>query len=126
MMKLISLCMMLAISIVMVNTNTLPLMKTQFCDECEEILVESTGGAAEHLPESMGRYSIYTSLWENMVPVWKNDNGMYLTPDSNSNPIVYYVKWVVGKSIGAYDATIMNDVYVDGFDHCPYPWTSEV
>ena len=47
---------------------------------------------------------------------------MYITPDSNSNPIIYYVKWVVGKSVGSVgkDATIMNDVYVDGVDNCPY------
>ena len=66
------------------------------------------------------RYSIFTSVWENFLPIWKNENDMYITPDSNSNPIIYYVKWVVGKSVGTYDATIMNDVYVDGVDHCPY------
>ena len=54
-----------------------------------------------------------------MVPYWKNENNMYITPDFNSNPIIYYMKWVVGQNVGSFNGTIMNDVYTEGIE-CPY------
>ena len=49
-----------------------------------------------------------------MVPIWKNENDMYITPDPiQANPIMYYVKWVVVNS--GYDAIIMDEGDVDGF-----------
>ena len=30
-----------------------------------------------------------------MVPFWVNEMNEYITPDPNSNPILYYVKWYV-------------------------------
>ena len=54
-----------------------------------------------------------------MVPIWKNENDMYITPDPiQSNPVIYYVNWVVVKS--GYAAIIMDDGDVDGFYMCPY------
>ena len=44
---------------------------------------------------------------------------MYLAPDSNSNPILYYVKWVIGDKMGGYKSKIMNEVYTD-MDKCPF------
>ena len=33
---------------------------------------------------------------------------------------MYYIKWVIGTRLGPYDGVIMNDVYTDGFDMCPW------
>ena len=55
-----------------------------------------------------------------MVPFWKNANGIYLAPDGNSNPIMYYLKWVFSDSIGGFTGKIMNNVYTEGFDPCPF------
>ena len=62
-----------------------------------------TGGAAEHQPGTMGVYRRAGSLWQDMIPIWKNDNDEYLTPDANSNPILLYCKWIVGETVGSYD-----------------------
>merc|ERR1719283_511491 len=59
------------------------------------------------------------SLWENMMPFWKSDNNQYITPDPMSNPIQYYIKWVVSESVGGFNAGLMNDAYTDGYN-CPY------
>ena len=67
------------------------------------------------------RYSIEGTLWEGLVPFWKNENNMFITPDAQSNPALQYTKWVVSSSVGdgGFDGTIMNDVYTDGLN-CPY------
>ena len=54
-----------------------------------------------------------------MVPFWKSTNNQYITPDPNSNPIMYYIKWVISEMVGGFNAGVMNDAYVDGFN-CPY------
>ena len=36
-----------------------------------------------------------------------------------SNPIMYYLKWVVSESVGGFNAGLMNEVYTDGYN-CPY------
>merc|ERR1719186_888446 len=80
----------------------------------------------EHQPDSMGRYSREGTLWEGFIPFWKNENNMYLSPDSNSNPILFYIKWVITSNVGGFNGTIMNDVYTDGPETCPYSmdqWT---
>ena len=59
------------------------------------------------------------SLWENMLPFWKSSNNQYITPDPNSNPIMYYIKWVVSEMVAGFNAGIMNDAYTDGYN-CPY------
>ena len=65
------------------------------------------------------RYTKEGSLWENMMPFWKSDNNQYITPDPMSNPIMYYIKWVVSESVGGFNAGLMNDAYTDGYN-CPY------
>ena len=45
-------------------------------------------------------------------------NGQYLTPDPNSNPIIYYIKWVVSESVGGLNAGIQNEEYTNGVN-CP-------
>ena len=93
--------------------------RTQFCNQCMEISVESDGGAIVHQPQRIGRYVRDGSLWENMMPVWKSANNQYITPDPMSNPIIYYIKWVVSESVGGFNAGLMNNAYTDGY-HCPY------
>ena len=84
-----------------------------------EITVSSTGGTLEHQPQRLGKYTVEGSIWENMIPFWKSENNQYITPDPNSNPIMYYIKWVISEMVGGFNAGVMNDAYVDGFN-CPY------
>jgi len=101
------------------NVNFDKNVRTQFCDTCLEITVESSGGAAEHQPNRLGTFTRDGSLWENMVPFWTADNKQHITPDPLSNPIIYYVKWVVSETVGGFNAGLMNDAYTDGIV-CPY------
>jgi len=94
-------------------------VKTDFCNQCMEITVSSTGGTQEHQPQRLGTYTVDGSVWENMVPFWKSSNNQYITPDPMSNPIMYYLKWVVSEMVGGFNAGVMNDAYVDGYN-CPY------
>merc|ERR1712241_1288372 len=59
-------------------------------DHCHQL-----GGTQEHQPARLGKYSVAGSLWENMVPFWMAENRQYITPDPNSNPILYYMKWEI-------------------------------
>jgi len=93
--------------------------KSEFCNQCMQITVSSTGGTLEHQPQRLGVYTVDGSIWENMVPFWKSTNNQYITPDPNSNPIMYYIKWVVSEMVGGFNAGVMNDAYTDGFN-CPY------
>jgi len=111
--------MLLILSVFLAIANSLPSTRSQFCD-CKEIMVSSTGAAAEKYPDYMGKYTYEASLWEGMVPLWKNSNDIYLTPDPNSNPILYYIKWVFADSVGGYNGKILNDVYLNGFEKCPF------
>merc|ERR1712165_26 len=52
------------------NVNFDKNVRTAFCDSCMEITVESNGGAQEHQPNRLGRFTRDGSLWENMVPFW--------------------------------------------------------
>merc|ERR1712110_1176051 len=58
-------------------------VRTNFCNQCHEITVTSTGGTAEHQPQRLGKYVVDGSLWENMLPFWKSSNNQYITPDPN-------------------------------------------
>merc|ERR1719205_354218 len=100
------------------NVNFDKNVRTQFCDQCIQITVSSTGGAMEHQPQRIATYTKEGSLWENMMPFWKSDNNQYITPDPMSNPIMYYIKWVVSESVGGFNAGLMNDAYTDFV--CPY------
>merc|ERR1711974_468603 len=53
------------------------------------------------------------------IPFWKSANNQYITPDPNSNPIMYYIKWVVSEMVGGFNAGVMNEAYTDGYN-CPY------
>merc|ERR1712119_11262 len=93
--------------------------RTLFCDGCMEITVESSGGAAEHQSNRLGKFQRDGSLWEGMVPFWTAANKQHITPDPMSNPIIYYLKWVISETVGGFNAGIMNDEYT--YDvHCPY------
>merc|ERR1712071_354008 len=96
------------------NVNFDKNVRTQFCDQCMEITIESSGGAQEHQPNRLGRFTLVGSLWENMVPFWTADNKQHITPDPLSNPIIYYLKWVVSETVGGFNAGLMNDAYTDG------------
>merc|ERR1712192_223659 len=77
-----------------ISCSSVPMTETRFCEDCTEITISSSGGALQHLPEKMGAYALAGSLWENMMPFWKSASDQYITPDANSNPIIYYIKWV--------------------------------
>merc|ERR1719433_712098 len=68
-------------------------VRTNYCNQCMEITVTSSGGTQEHQPNRLGKYTVAGSFWENMVPFWQSDDRQYITPDPNSNPILYYMKW---------------------------------
>ena len=59
------------------------------------------------------------SLPENMLPFWKSSNNQYITPDPNSNPAIYYIRWVVSEVVAGFNPSVMNDAYTDG-NYCPY------
>ena len=65
------------------------------------------------------RYVVDGSIWEDMIPFWKSANNQYITPDPNSNPIMYYIKWVVSEMVGGFNAGVMNEAYTDGYN-CRY------
>merc|ERR1712107_508311 len=96
------------------NVNFDKNVRTAFCDSCMEITVESNGGAQEHQPNRLGRFTRDGSLWENMVPFWTADNAQHITPDPMSNPVIYYLKWVVSETVGGFNAGLMNEDYTDG------------
>merc|ERR1711978_569666 len=73
----------------------------------------------EHQPQRLHTYVKDGSLWEGMMPFWKSDNNQYITPDPLSNPIMYYIKWVVSESVGGFNAGLQNNAYTDGYQ-CPY------
>merc|ERR1712110_491930 len=56
---------------------------------------------------------------QDMVPFWTADNAQHITPDPMSNPVIYYLKWVVSETVGGFNAGLMNDDYTDGII-CPY------
>merc|ERR1711990_937056 len=96
------------------NVNLDRNVRTAFCDNCMEITVESSGGAQEHQPNRLGRFTRDGSLWENMVPFWTADNAQHITPDPMSNPVIYFLKWVVSETVGGFNAGLMNEDYTDG------------
>merc|ERR1711973_791910 len=100
-----------------VNWN--PDVKTTYCNKCSAISIESSGGALQYQPNRLGRFSVAGALWENMVPLFKASNGQYMTPDPNSNPVIYYLKWVISETVGGFNAGVQNNAYTDGI-HCPW------
>merc|ERR1712108_23244 len=77
------------------NVSFDPNVRTNYCNQCMEITVSSTGGALEHQPNRLGKFSVAGSLWDNMVPFWVADN------------------------VGSLNSGIMNDAYTSGIN-CPY------
>ena len=67
------------------------LPRTVYCDQCLEITVSSSGGAAEHQPNRLGRFTVTGSLW---------DNDHYITPDSHSDPAASLMMWVISDYVG--------------------------
>ena len=67
------------------------LPRTVYCDQCLEITVSSSGGAAEHQPNRLGRFTVTGSLW---------DNDQYITPDSHSDPAASLMMWVISDYVG--------------------------
>ncbi|XP_023324918.1 uncharacterized protein LOC111698737 [Eurytemora carolleeae] len=96
-----------------------PNVKTLYCSDCIEVSVESTGGTLEHQPMRLGRYTVAGSLWENWIPLFKSESNQWLTPDPNSNPVIYYIKWVISETVGGFNAGVQNNAYTDGFN-CPW------
>ena len=66
------------------------------------------------------RYISGPDLWEHMVPTWEGPGDWILTPDVNSNPIIYYIKWMIATGRNPFGGVILNDAYTDGFSKCPW------
>merc|ERR1712200_265022 len=101
------------------NVNWDPNVRVKYCNNCVDLKIASTGGALEHAPNRLGNFNVAGALWENTVPFFEAANGQYLTPDPNSNPIIYYIKWVVSESVGGLNAGIQNEEYTNGVN-CPW------
>merc|ERR1712013_305843 len=95
-----------------------------YCPEsyCPAVYIWSTGGAAEHQPESLGCYDYEGSLMNNVYPDYVNIQGWFLTPTAYSNPILGYTEWVVSQNVldtgREGNGTIRNIKRNDQF--CPY------
>ena len=105
--------------------------------ECATISVSSSGGAGELYPHYMGeyvsptynmlliflpyfRYTLFSDVWD-LVPFWQNAAGVFLWPDEFSSPDTNHIKWVFDDTIETdVDGKIMNDVYQDDFEKCPF------
>ena len=88
---------------------------TTYCNECSLVSISSSGPAGDLYPGSFGRYknyievetwplncwnptsyATYGSLWENMIPIFKNPSSShFLTVHPQANPEFYYVPWVL-------------------------------
>ena len=53
------------------------------------------------------------SIWEDMIPFWKSANNQYITPDPNSNPILYYMKWEISESVGGLNAGKKRNILIN-------------
>ena len=66
------------------------------------------------------RYRFFSDVWD-LVPFWQNDAGVFLWPDEFSSPDTNHIKWVFDDTIVTdIDGKIMNDVYQDDFEKCPF------
>merc|ERR1711872_594974 len=79
-------------------------LHSTICTTCTVVKIESTAGAAQNQPDKLGTFEYAGAMWENTVPFFKNDRGMFLTPDPSSNPVIYRLKWVVSEIIGGINA----------------------
>jgi len=69
---------------------------TTYCNECSLVSISSSGPAGDLYPGSFGSYATYGSLWENMIPIFKNPSSShFLTVHPQANPEFYYVPWVL-------------------------------
>jgi len=94
-------------------------VKTDYCSQCVEVEVSSTGGASQYQENRLGRYTVAGALWENMVPFFEATNGQLLSPGPYSNPVIYTVMWIVSETLGGFNAGLQNKFHVDGIN-CPW------
>ena len=57
-------------------------------DLCPAVYIESSGPTATHHPHSLGCFNYVGSLMSDEYPLYSNTHGMFLTPDSISNPVL--------------------------------------
>ena len=96
------------------------LPRTLYCNQCTEITVTSSGGTAEHQSNSLGRFTVAGSLWDNMVPLWKAENDQYITPDATSNPVIYVVMWEIADQVGGFNSgKIRHFWWINPQELCP-------
>ena len=66
------------------------------------------------------RYTLFSDVWD-LIPFWQNDAGVFLWPDEFSSPDTNHIKWVFDDTIATdIDGKIMNDVYQDDWEKCPF------
>jgi len=60
------------------------------------VTISSSGPAGSLYPEVLGSYAVVGSVWENMLPIFKNPvSSNFLTVHPQANPEFYYVPWVL-------------------------------
>merc|ERR1711937_402217 len=96
-----------------------PNIKSEFCGECIEVTVSSSGGALEYHAEKLGRFMVSGSIWTDTVPIFESENGHFLTMDQYSDPNRFYYKWDICDNAGGTDPGITNEYYSAGLN-CPW------
>merc|ERR1711971_1220842 len=75
------------------NVSFNPNVRTNYCNQCMEITVTSSGGTQEHQPNRLGKYKVAGSLWENMVPFLdgRQQAVHHPRPQLQPNPLLHEV-----------------------------------
>ena len=68
-------------------------------DLCPAVYLHSYGPSATHHPHSLGCFNYVGSLMSDEYPLYSNTHGLYLTPDSVSNPVLGRTRWIVSHSM---------------------------
>eukprot|EP00088_Acartia_fossae_P011515 TRINITY_DN15851_c0_g2_i1.p1 TRINITY_DN15851_c0_g2~~TRINITY_DN15851_c0_g2_i1.p1 ORF type:complete len:173 (+),score=19.73 TRINITY_DN15851_c0_g2_i1:59-520(+) len=94
--------------------------KSLFCPQsyCAAVFIVSEGGTADLYPNLLGCYEYEGSLLDDMYPNYVNKNGIFLTPNAYSNPVLEYTIWLVSEDVLSTTGYIRNNKHDD--QYCPY------
>merc|ERR1712080_38590 len=101
--------------------------QAHYCNDCGEVLIESSGTWGDLYPKSLGRFHPDGTLWEGSLTIFKSIDSadVYLTVGPYSNPVIYTIQWVVSNfwSVGPdYETVTIRSQGGDGIIICP--WTT--
>ena len=74
--------------------------RTDYCDQCLEITVSSSGGTLEHQPHRLGTFTVAGSIWGDLFPLWKADNDQVISPDAAAFNGADVVMWGISDFVG--------------------------